>query len=320
VIAAAAAPRGVRAAAPGPPIDGALVIDKPVGITSHDVVAAVRRVLGGVRAGHTGTLDPLATGVLPLLLGRATRLAQFHAGAPKSYEATIRFGWSTDTYDAGGRPLGVEVPATPERRRLEDALPRFCGTFAQRPPAFSAKKIAGRRAYALAREDAAPELAPVEVTVYAMDLLTLDGSSAVVAVRASAGFYVRALAQDLGEALGCGAHLAALRRVKSGTFAIADAVPLDEVLRDPALARSRVIDTGALLPEWPAVNLDGQRMARACRGQSVPLDDPEAAMCAGARWVRLLAPDGSLVALASPTEDSATAGRPAVLHPSVVLR
>ncbi len=316
MIAAAGAPHRTRAASPEPPIDGALVVDKPAGITSHDVVAAVRRVLGGVKTGHTGTLDPLATGVLPLLLGRATRLAQFHAGAPKSYEAAIRFGWSTDTYDAAGRALGPEVPAAPERATLEDALDRFRGTFAQRPPAFSAKKIAGRRAYDIAREDEAPALAPVEVTVHALDLLSLDGPMAVVAVRASAGFYVRALAHDLGEALGCGAHLTALRRIASGTFGIADAMPLDAVVKDPALARSRVIATDALLPELPAVHLDTERAARAGRGQMVLLEEDEAATCAGAPWVRLLEPGGTLVALASPAD----AGRRPALHPSVVLR
>jgi tRNA pseudouridine55 synthase len=320
VIAAVASAGGPRGAASGAPIDGALVIDKPGGITSHDVVAAVRRVLGGVKAGHAGTLDPLATGVLPLLLGRATRLAQFHAGAPKSYEATIRFGWSTDTYDAAGRALGDQVPAAPERSQLEDALARFRGTFAQRPPAFSAKKIGGRRAYAMARGEEQPALVPVEVTVHGLELLALDGAGAILAVHASAGFYVRSLAHDLGEALGCGAHLAALRRVASGRFSIADAIALDAVVRDPGAARSRVVDMGALLPEWPGVRLDEARLARACRGQAVALDHAERTACAGARWIRLLAPDGDLVAVASLQADPSGSGERAFLHPSVVLR
>jgi tRNA pseudouridine55 synthase len=318
VIAAAASDSGAGRRESESPIDGALVIDKPAGLTSHDVVAAVRRVLGGVKTGHTGTLDPLATGVLPLLLGRATRLARFHADASKTYEATIRFGWSTDTYDATGHALGAAVPFAPARQRLEDALDRFRGTFAQRPPAFSAKKVDGRRAYALAREDAPPELPPVEVTVYSLELLALDDDVAVVSVRASSGFYVRSLAHDLGGALGCGAHLVALRRTASGAFAIDEAIPLDEVLADAATIRSRLIGTGALLPEWPAIRLDAARSARVCHGQAIAVDDLEAAACAGAQWVRLLAPDSSLLAMGSP--DAGPTERPLVLRPSVVLR
>jgi len=297
--------------------DGALVIDKPAGPTSHDIVAAVRRVAGG-KVGHTGTLDPLATGVLPLLIGRATRLAQFLADAHKIYEADIRFGWATDTGDAAGRPLGPQVDAPPGADRLAGALDRFRGTFDQRPPAYSAKRVGGKRSYDLARADRALELEAVPVTVHALDLIRLDGSAATLRVACSAGFYVRSLAHDLGDALGGGAHLAALRRLASGRFTLDQAIGLERALTDRDAALAAVVPMADILPDLPAVRLSEHDVARVRRGLDLPLGalpDPMAAR-RGNR-VRLLAPDGSLTAVATWTDGAG--GGAGALHPAVVL-
>ncbi|MGH9329622.1 MAG: tRNA pseudouridine(55) synthase TruB, partial [Vicinamibacterales bacterium] len=218
-------------------MNGVLVIDKPPGPTSHDVVARARALLGVKRVGHTGTLDPLASGVLPLVVGRATRLARFLSGGEKAYEAVIRLGSTTDTYDALGKFTGN----TP---RVEDltaddvarALDAFRGTLWQSPPPYSAKRIGGVRAYTLARAAKPAEPKPVEVSV---ERLTLDGYHAgVVRLRVvcSAGFYVRSLAHDLGARLSCGGYLEALRRTASGGFGLADAVSLAALEADPSRA------------------------------------------------------------------------------------
>jgi tRNA pseudouridine55 synthase len=305
---------GARAAS----LDGALVVDKPAGLTSHDVVAAVRRTLGVSRVGHTGTLDPMATGVLPLLLGRATRLAQFLSGAPKTYEARVRFGWATDTRDATGVPLGDPADASVESDAVERALDAFRGTFAQVPPAYSAKQVQGRRAYALARGGApVADLAPVQVTVHALALESLEASIATLRVTSSAGFYVRSLAHDLGVAVGTGAHLHALRRVASGTITEHAAMPFERVMADPAGAAAAVVTMDALLSEMPAAVLSAEDAERARHGRDVEASADERSSGradASNGMVRLLAPDGSLVAIAART------ARPGVLHPSVVLR
>ena len=238
--------------------DGALIIDKPAGPTSHDIVAAVRRIVGG-KVGHTGTLDPLATGVLPLLVGRATRLAQFLTDAHKVYEAGIRFGWSTDTGDAEGRALGPQVDVLPSADSLAAALERFRGSFDQRPPAYSAKHVGGRRSYDLARADRALELAPVTVTVHTLDLIRLEAGVATVRVACSTGFYVRSLAHDLGDVLGCGAHLVSLRRLVSGRFTIDQAIGLDRALTDRDGALAAVVPMADILPELPAVQISRAR-------------------------------------------------------------
>jgi tRNA pseudouridine55 synthase len=291
------------------PLDGALVVDKPAGLTSHDVVASVRRRLGGVRVGHTGTLDPMATGVLPLLVGRATRLAQFLSGDTKTYEATIRFGWATSTYDAEGDAVGAAVDGRVDAGALARALDAFRGTFAQRPPAYSAKRVDGRRAYDLARADRAPDLAPVRVTLHEADVLAVTGDTAQVRLTCSAGFYVRSLAHDLGTAIGTGAHLAALRRTASGPFAIERAAGLDVLLADEEAAASALVPMADLLPGVPAVRLDPRTVERVRRGQDVD----GAVVPAGTTLARLLTPEGALAAIARP---GAVAG---ALHPIVVL-
>ncbi len=295
-------------------IDGVLVIDKPAGPTSHDVVARMRRVLGTKRIGHTGTLDPFATGVLPLVVGRATRLASFLSGEEKEYEAAIRFGLATDTYD-GTRLTGAPVDPPPgvDARAIEDALPAFRGTFDQTPPSYSAKKIEGVAAYKLARTNKAVTLRAVTVTVGDLQLESYDQGLARVRVRATAGFYVRSLAHDLGQRLGCGAHLESLRRTRAGAFVLDAALPLAQAEADPAAAAAALVPLERLLPGVPAVVLNARGVWRATHGNDVGPDDllhraPEAA---GARW-RLLDGAGMLLGMAELRPGG-------LLHPVVVL-
>ena len=290
-------------------LDGAIVVDKPSGMTSHDVVASVRRALRVPRVGHTGTLDPMATGVLPLLVGRATRLAQFLAGADKTYEARVRFGWATTTYDALGEPTSATVAVALDPAEVARALARFEGAFDQVPPAYSAKKVDGKRAYDLARADRATDLAPVRVTVRSLETLAVEGDAVVLRLTCSAGFYVRSLAHDLGAALGIGGHLAALRRTASGPFSIGQAVELGDLLREPAGAGRVLVPMAAVLPGLPEVTLDEAGVERVRRGQDVP----GPSVPAGVPFARLLTPGGALAAIATP---SAVGG---VLHPVVVL-
>jgi tRNA pseudouridine55 synthase len=295
--------------------DGALVIDKPSGPSSHDVVSAVRRALGGIKVGHTGTLDPLATGVLPLLIGRATRLAQFLAAATKTYTAQVQFGWGTDTYDSAGEPTTPPIPVALERGSLERVLGQFRGTFAQQPPAYSAKKVGGHRAYALARASRVVTLEPVMVTVHDLRLVALQGGSATIEVTSSAGFYVRSLAHDLGVALGTPAHLAGLRRTRSGEFDLSQAVTFGRALEAPDAALDRVVPSGALLAHLEGCRLSEEGVRWAHHGRDIEprllLDQPPPAVEGP---VRLLDQAGSLVALGVVRKASG------VLHPVVVLR
>ena len=265
-------------------IDGVLVIDKPRGLTSHDVVAVARRALGERRIGHTGTLDPLATGVLPLACGRATRLVRFLTASDKDYEATIRFGLTTDSYDV----TGVETARSglsPDRDAVARGLVELTGSYLQTPPAFSAKKIAGRRAYEMARRrrvgsrsdptssadssvrfadrhdeaghDQVVALTPAPVTVTRAELEWLEGDVARVRVTCSAGFYVRSFAHSLGELVGTGACLEALRRTRSGDFTLEDSMSLDRLLDQSSgqAAVTALIPLARLLPGLPAVTV-----------------------------------------------------------------
>jgi tRNA pseudouridine55 synthase len=295
-----------RAARPGAP-EGGLVVDKPAGLTSHDVVAAARRALGQPRIGHTGTLDPMATGVLVLLLGRATRLAQFLAAAQKTYLATIVLGQATSTYDAEGAPSGPARPEAVERARVEAALEGFRGSFLQTPPAVSAKKVGGHRAYDLARAREMVVLQPVPVEVTTLDVIEFDGHRLEVRVTASAGFYVRSLAHDLGERVGTGAHLAGLRRERSGALTLGEAVGFDLLMTDAGAAARRVVAMADLLGDWPSATLGEQE--RAAVGNGRPFPHPAAA--GAGRLLRLLGPDGALLGLADP--------RAGLLHPVLVL-
>ena len=214
---------------PKPEISGVLVIDKPAGITSHDVVARVRKILHQRQVGHFGTLDPFATGVLPVSVGKATRFAQFYLKSRKAYEGTIHFGFSTDTYDATGEATSEAVAAAPEASVLEDYFRQFTGRLLQMPPPYSAKRVGGVRAYELARQHKPVNLTPVEVEIYALELLSLQGAEVRFAVECSGGTYVRSLAHDLGQKLGCGAHLAGLRRTAVAEFTLQRAVTLESL-------------------------------------------------------------------------------------------
>jgi tRNA pseudouridine55 synthase len=240
-----------------PSVEGALVIHKPAGKTSHDVVEAVRRILGFRQIGHLGTLDPLATGVLPLLLGRATRLAQFYAGRRKRYDCRFRFGFATDTYDADGEPLGPDLAPVLDRARLEELAAGFVGRFEQMPPRFSAKKIGGRPAHELARKKKAVELKPVEVEVFEFRLTEVLGSTARFTIECASGTYVRALASDLGRLEGSGAHLAELVRTAVGEFTLDQAVMLPDLEAAAAAGRAGelVVPLEGLLPELPRVTV-----------------------------------------------------------------
>jgi tRNA pseudouridine55 synthase len=326
-------------------MDGLLVIDKPVGPTSHDVVARVRKVVGERRIGHTGTLDPLASGVLPLVVGRATRLARFLSAAEKSYEAVLRLGIETDSYDGTGRPVGApHTGPHPSREAIEGALETFRGSFLQQPPAFSAKKIDGRRSYRLARSRARhadlpadpalpadPDLpadrglpAPVRVTAHAIELVSICGQRVTVRLDCSAGFYVRSLAHDLGRRLGTGAHLAELRRTRSGDVTLKEAIELEAAERDPGAAAAHVIPLRGLLPGLPAVVLTQSGVRHAVQGRDLGPADAVAQDSDGGGFnpvsdlvsvplFRLFDPEGELVGLAG------RARTPGLLHPSVIL-
>lgn len=239
------------------PFDGALVIDKPRQRTSHDVVEAVRRLLGFRQVGHLGTLDPLATGVLVLLLGRATRLARFYGGRRKRYTSTFRFGFATDTYDADGTPLGPDTPPELDPAEMECLAAGFTGRFLQTPPPFSAKKVHGRPAHELARRRQPVELKPVEVEVFEMCLLETRGSLAKFSVECAAGTYIRSLAHEMGARLGCGAHLAEIVRTAVGEFTLDQAVGLGGFEQAVAAgnAAAWILPLERLLPELPRVSV-----------------------------------------------------------------
>ena len=239
------------------PFDGALVIDKPKGRTSHDVVDAVRHLAGFRQIGHLGTLDPLATGVLVLLLGRATRLVQFYAGRRKRYAAGFRFGFATDTYDSDGEPLGPDTPPVLNASVLERLAAERIGRFEQKPPAFSAKKVGGRPAYELARKKQAVELKPVEVEIYEYKLKEIEGSLARFFIECSSGTYIRSLAHEMGQTLGCGAHLAEITRTAVGEFSLEQAITLEELADASKAGRFAdcMIKLENLLPNFPRVNV-----------------------------------------------------------------
>ncbi len=296
-------------------MDGLIVIDKPAGPTSHDVVVRMRRVLGERRVGHTGTLDPNASGVLPLVVGRATRLAKFLSGERKRYEAVVRLGVSTDTYDAEGVQAGPRwTGPLPTAEIVQAALERYRGVFLQHPPAFSAKKIAGERAYHAARAGASVVPAAVTVTVYQLDLVDIAGEDLALRVDCSAGFYVRSLAHDLGRQLGVGAHLSALRRIASGMLTIDDAMPLEYAERSREDAIGSLVPLEAMLPQLDAVVLTDEGLLRAIHGRNIGASEVISGALTSSGPTRLVDQLGQLVGIGEP------ASVPGFLHPSVVLR
>jgi tRNA pseudouridine55 synthase len=262
-------------------MNGLLVLDKPAGMTSHDVVEIVRRATGERSVGHLGTLDPMATGVLPLLLGRYTRLAQFFGTADKSYAGTIRFGFATDTFDAEGIAATEPQPMTLSLVELQDLASRFHGEMQQMPPIFSAKKIAGVPAHKLARAGKPVDVKPARIMIHRFELLSLNGPSptemeARFEMQVSAGGYVRSVAHELGQLAGCGAHLAALRRTQAGVFTLAQAIALDDLKAlagTPAEIEPRLPHPRTLLPEMPSVTVDEEDAGRLRNGMQVNLPD-----------------------------------------------
>lgn len=292
--------------------DGAIVVDKPQGITSHDVVNRVRRLFETRKVGHLGTLDPLATGVLPLVIGRATRLAQFFVLGEKKYDAWIRFGFSTDTYDSEGAPASEAVEPSFGREDLDRALEKFRGTFLQTPPLVSAKKVGGTPAYKLARKKIAVELKPVEVTVLSLELVEFTGQAARILVHCSAGTYVRSIAHELGRELGCGAFIEQLRRTASGEFTESQARSfevLDELARNGRL-REALIPASELLPQFPAALVDAQTAGSIRQGKDFRLSPFRPAP--NAKLVKAMTEEGALVAIGE-------ARLPHLYHPVVVL-
>jgi tRNA pseudouridine55 synthase len=305
--------------------DGLLVVDKPSGPTSHDVVARVRRAIGVSRIGHTGTLDPLASGVLPLVLGRATRLAQFLSASDKEYIAEIRLGAASATYDAEGplTPAGGPAEGPIDADALEAVLAEFRGTYAQMPPPYSAKKVGGTRAYKAARSNRPIELTPVPVTVHALEALAIERDVLRVRVACSAGFYVRTLAHEIGARLGAGGYLSGLRRTRVGAFTLEGAVSLDQLQRGGLEAASDGMTTlDRLLPELPAVVLNEAGVRRVSHGNTVTSEHFFEGSGAAPEWgsggggqpakVRLLDASGSLLGIA----EWRGAG---LLHPAIVL-
>jgi tRNA pseudouridine55 synthase len=293
-------------------VDGVIIVDKPEGWTSHDVVGKMRRIAKTKRIGHLGTLDPIATGVLPLVIGRATRLSQFYTKSDKIYEGVVRFGWSTTTYDRAGEPTSERREVRVDGPELAEALERFRGTIEQTPPAVSAKKVDGRRAYELARAAVAVELAPVAVEVYELAVLELAGAEARIRVHCSGGTYVRSIAHDLGQALGCGAHLAELRRHASGEFTLAQArtvAQLESLAANERLADA-LVPAAEMLPGMPAVFVDDATVTQIRNGRNFAASAFRSQ--AGSRRVKAVSRSGELVAVGE-------AVLPNLYHPAVVL-
>src|SRR5688572_23656627 len=283
-------------------MDGLLIIDKPAGMTSHDVVSRVRRILGTRRVGHTGTLDPFATGVMVILVGHATRLAQFLDKDEKEYEALVQFGSETETGDRTGSGISDFGFRIGELRTKLDAVDwnevfsNFRGEILQTPPMYSAKKIDGKKLYELARKGMEVERKPVKVHIHSLELCASDPSdpetSRRIRVLCSAGTYIRTLAEDIGREIGTGAHLLELRRTRSGRFDLEDAITLSELeqLSDPA---SRLLPPADAVIHLPSVTLSADRSTKTKSGLATRIDDET---LADGEPVRMLGPDSSLIA------------------------
>lgn len=273
-------------------ISGVLVVDKPVGLTSHDVVQIVRRGTNIRRAGHTGTLDPRASGVLVILLGPAVRLSEYVSASDKRYQAVIRLGTSTDTYDSDGKILST-APVNITETQFETALKAFIGEIEQTPPPYSAVKVKGRKAYEMAREGEEVDLMPRKIQVYNLELLEWAPPEAVIDVYCSSGTYVRSLAHDLGESLGCGAHLVGLRRTKSGRFTLRDAVPLRKLREtfENSTWYQLLIPAAEALSDWPSVELTHEQVEAIRHGHRVPAEAGHGNLARG------ISQQGELVAL-----------------------
>ena len=277
--------------------EGIIVVDKPANWTSHDVVNKIRGIAGTRRVGHLGTLDPIATGVLPVMIGQATRLAQFHEKAEKRYDAVVRLGFATSTYDRAGEPCGPETEPYITAAQIEACLASMRGEIEQTPPPVSAKKVNGVPAYKLARKNIAVDLAPVKVSVYELTLVELQGVRARLQVRCSAGTYIRSIAHQLGLQLGCGAHIDSLVRTRSGPFRLEQALTLERLqeLKDEGRLREAVIPNSDLLPDFPSVYVNEIEIAQIRQGRDFNVSPFR--LNAGAPLVKVIGPDGRLVAI-----------------------
>jgi len=291
-------------------LNGVIVIDKPSGWTSHDVVAKMRNILGERSIGHLGTLDPMATGVLPLVIGKMTRLCQFYEHSDKAYEGTIRLGFATDTYDADGDALTLPRELKVTLEEVRNVAAGFVGRLQQIPPPFSAKKIKGVPAYKFARKKQDVELKPVEVEVTELSIVGMEDDLVEFRSRVSSGTYIRSIAHELGQKLGCGAHLASLRRTAVAEFRLeTDARLLDEVAE--AVSQGRLHDLlvhqRRVLPEIPCVTADEETVGRIRHGRAINL-----AEFSKSKWVKVFAGQEDLICLASRVAGS-------LFHPKVVL-
>jgi len=301
-----------KSAVPEGSFDGVVVVDKPEGWTSHDVVAKMRGIAGTRRVGHLGTLDPIATGVLPLMIGQATRLARFWDDAEKAYEGVVRFGFATTTYDRAGEPVGPVTEPSIAAEDLEACLAKMRGETEQMPPPVSAKKVHGVPAYKLARRNVPAALTPARVCIYELTLVSLEGSRARLRVRCSAGTYIRSIAHDLGIAMGCGAHIESLARTQSGPFRIEQALTLDRLqkMKDEDRLAEALIPMSELLPEFPGIVVDEITAQNIRHGRDFHVSPFRAS--SGATHVKAIGPDGELVAIGK-------IALPHVYHPVVVL-
>jgi len=293
-------------------MNGVLIIDKPSGLTSHDVVSRARRILNQRSVGHLGTLDPMATGILPLVIGSFTRLAQFYLGAEKTYEGTIRFGFSTDTYDAEGDPTAAPVEVNLSREELEALAGKFRGVISQNPPPFSAKKVKGVPAYKLARKQKEVKLEPVSVEIKEFEILSVESDRATFRARVGSGTYMRSVAHDMGRELGCGGHLESLRRTSVAEFTLADAHTLDEVAAVTAGNSAQTIEDilvhpRKLLPHLPSVTADEMAAGYIRSGRTVNL-----AEMSRAPLVKVFAGQRELIAVATRVAGT-------LFHPKIVL-
>lgn len=274
-------------------VSGVLVVDKPIGLTSHDVVQIIRRGTGIRRAGHTGTLDPRASGVLVILIGPAVRLSEFVSASDKRYQATIHLGNSTDTYDSEGEVTESFPIDDLDEEKFNEIIQQFVGEMEQVPPPYSAVKVKGRKAYEMAREGEEVELAPRIINVYSLEVLEWAPPETVIDVYCSSGTYVRSLANDLGKALGTGAHLVGLRRTKSGRFTLRDAVPLRRLQESFEAGNwyRFLIPAAEALADWPMVELDADEVELVRHGHRIPAEPGQKG------WVRGVSQQGDLVGL-----------------------
>ena len=293
-------------------MDGVIVMDKPSGISSHGAVGAMRRIAGTRRVGHLGTLDPIATGVLPLVIGTATRLSQFFLGHDRAYESWVQCGFATDSYDRAGEIVGERRQVRLGRERLEEILAGFRGVQLQMPPAISAKKIGGVPAYKLARQKKPVDLKPVEIEIYELDLLAIEADRFHIRTRCSSGTYIRTLAHEIGRALGCGAHVDELRRTAVGEFSLADARTTEqlETLSGEGRLEEAMVAPADLLPEMPAQRVDHTAAGRIANGRdfeitAFPSSKP-------AKRVKAISPEGRLLAIGE-------LKLPTIYHPIIVF-